>query len=133
MSDSKNFCFGARVLNESDAAWIEQQLQAKFAYVCELRKIEKQRVDDYNDLRAKLSKQFKKIVLEIKSENEKINLLYDQKKKWRSKEALAKRRGESVEIPAKLLDGIVIVKDDQIGAWGDIELVALESAGVAGR
>jgi ApbE superfamily uncharacterized protein (UPF0280 family) len=32
-----------------------------------------------------------------------------------------------------MLDGIVIIKDDQIGAWGDIELVALESAGVAGR
>jgi uncharacterized protein len=31
------------------------------------------------------------------------------------------------------LDGIVIIKDDQIGAWGDIELVALESAGVADR
>lgn len=31
------------------------------------------------------------------------------------------------------LDGIVIIKDDQIGAWGDIQLVALESAGVAGR
>ncbi len=32
-----------------------------------------------------------------------------------------------------MLDGIVIVKDDQIGAWGDIELVALESAEAAGR
>jgi hypothetical protein len=27
-----------------------------------------------------------------------------------------------------MLDGIVIIKDDQIGAWGDIELVALERA-----
>ncbi len=26
-----------------------------------------------------------------------------------------------------LLDGIVIIKDDQIGAWGDMELVALEN------
>ena len=26
------------------------------------------------------------------------------------------------------LDGIVIIKDDQIGAWGDMELVALESS-----
>ncbi|MBM4310532.1 MAG: UPF0280 family protein [Deltaproteobacteria bacterium] len=32
-----------------------------------------------------------------------------------------------------LLDGIVIIKDDQIGAWGDIELVALERADAAVR
>jgi len=32
-----------------------------------------------------------------------------------------------------MLDGIVIIKDDQIGAWGNVELVALESTVVAGR
>ncbi len=49
--------------------------------------------------------------------------------------AIANMIAQASDIPAGIqaardiakLDGIVIIKDDQIGAWGDMELVALEN------